>query len=244
VTAASTERCAGGAGSTRTGAEHQLDELVTAVAAILPPGVVFEGGCIADATEPVFGSEVALIAGAVLARRREFCAGRSYARRALSRLRIAPTAILRTQTRAPAWPQGVVGSISHSGQVCGVIVALADRLRAVGLDLEHQPALPQDTIAMVCGSDELQKASQALDAEPHVAAVRIFSIKESVYKAYRPAANEFLDFHDVHVEVDAARATFLASIINRFRAPLYDSRAISGHFGAASNLSYSVALKR
>lgn len=242
--AAFTEPHAGRAGSPRTGAGHQLDELITTIAGILPTGVVFEGGFIADATDVVFRSEFALIDSAAPARRREFRAGRSYARRALSRLRIAPAAILRTPTRAPAWPHGVVGSISHSGEACGVIVALADQLRAVGLDLEQQSALPHDTIAMICGLDELRNASRALDAEPQVAALRIFSIKESVYKAYRPVADEFLDFHDVHVEVDAARATFLASIINRSRAPLYESRAISGHFGVASDLSYSVALKR
>src|SRR5438876_615194 len=69
-------------------------------------------------TSWLFGEERALVAGASPVRRREFTAGRVCARDALQQLGGPRCAILRDPSRAPIWPEGFVGSISHAAGYC------------------------------------------------------------------------------------------------------------------------------
>ncbi|MGX9147748.1 hypothetical protein [Mesorhizobium sp. 128a] len=73
-----------------------------------------------------------------LRRRREFGWGRHHAREALRHLGFAPVAIL-SRDRAPLWPSGVVGSISHSSSDRGAAAlnSVAGHLR----DLANDPCL-------------------------------------------------------------------------------------------------------
>src|SRR3712207_1286527 len=51
-------------------------------------------------------------------RRREFAAGRQCARRALAHLGFAGVPLPASADRAPCWPVGVCGSISHTELFC------------------------------------------------------------------------------------------------------------------------------
>ena len=73
----------------------------------------------------LFPEEEALVAGAVTKRREEFAAGRNAARAALAGLGPPPCPLLRAGRRAPAWPQGIVGSITHCSGFCCAVVAPA-----------------------------------------------------------------------------------------------------------------------
>ena len=63
--------------------------------------------------DPLFPEEEALLLRAVSKRRNEFALSRTCARRALANIGVAPCSILRTSDRAPIWPSGIVGSITH-----------------------------------------------------------------------------------------------------------------------------------
>ena len=59
------------------------------------------------------------------------------------------------EDRAPVWPDGVVGSITHAGNFAAAAVAWAADIAALGIDLEQiiDPAAACD-IADVCMVDE------------------------------------------------------------------------------------------
>ena len=90
---------------------------------------------------PRFGAllppEREAVEGAVAKGVRESRAGRECGRQALVALGHAPVALPRLADRAPAWPDGVVGSISHCEGFCGAVVGWKARFAGLGLDVEQ-----------------------------------------------------------------------------------------------------------
>jgi enterobactin synthetase component D len=132
-----------------------------------------------------------LSGGAVLKRRRAFAVGRVAARDALERLLLhPPLPVLPGLDREPCWPEGVVGSISHSGGWGLAAVDRVNRTMALGLDLEYLPELSGMEIAsFVADIDELQW----IGADPR-RLLALFSAKESVYKALYPSCRAYFGF--------------------------------------------------
>src|SRR5262249_36184567 len=128
---------------------------IPAIRHLLPAGTVISGGDLRPSDGNIFPEEEKLVASAVEKRRREFFAGRIYARQALLELGQDPVPILRTSGRAPIWPDGFVGSISHCASVCAAIVALASNFRGVGLDIDHDTPLGGDVTRLVCRPAEI-----------------------------------------------------------------------------------------
>ncbi|MDH4281639.1 MAG: hypothetical protein OEV36_03210, partial [Myxococcales bacterium] len=86
-------------------------------------------------------AEQEAVAGAAQTRIEQFTAGRLCSRIALNRLGVAvATPIPRGEDRAPIWPKGFVGSITHTDSWCAAAVARAEDFRSIGIDLE--PATP------------------------------------------------------------------------------------------------------
>jgi 4'-phosphopantetheinyl transferase EntD len=69
------------------------------------------------------------------ARAREFLAGRVAAHRALAALN-APNCSVARQARAPVWPTGFVGSISHSAGLAVALCASSQHYLALGIDIQ------------------------------------------------------------------------------------------------------------
>jgi 4'-phosphopantetheinyl transferase EntD len=140
------------------------------------------------------------IEGAAQTRIEQFTAGRVCSRRALARFGVAATTpILRGEDRAPIWPKGYVGSISHTDTWCAAAVARVDVIRAVGIDLEPATPLKEALWRRVCTPAERER----LKALPNSGLMGkiLFSAKESVYKCQYPITSEFLGFHAVEVEL-------------------------------------------
>jgi 4'-phosphopantetheinyl transferase EntD len=164
-------------------------------------------------------------------RRREFVAGRRRARQALAGLGIMDFALLPGDDRAPIWPSGVVGSITHTeaaGQsYCAVAVARRQDLDAIGIDAEAREGLPPDLWERVLDQGEQREALRA--PEPGVQARLVFSAKESVFKALYPQFKCFLDFPDVHVDCGADGA-FSAELRGAARDLTVPSTKLLGRF--------------
>jgi 4'-phosphopantetheinyl transferase EntD len=150
-------------------------------------------------------------------RRREFRAGRQCARRALAELGIRDFSLLPATDRAPVWPVGVIGSITHTeddrrdgGGYCGVAVARATEVQGIGIDAEPAVALPSDLWKRVLDDEEHQFALGMPD--PGLYARFVFSAKEAVYKAVYPIVRQFLDFSDVHIESASENGLFTAHL--------------------------------
>jgi len=140
------------------------------------------------------------VEGAAQTRIEQFTAGRVCARIALARLGVATTTpILRGEDRAPIWPRGFVGSISHTDTWCAAAVARADDLRSIGIDLEPATPLKEALWRRVCTPKERDWLESL--PEPGLTGKVLFSAKESVYKCQYPITTQFLGFHAVELEI-------------------------------------------
>ena len=149
------------------------------------------------------------VAGAAQTRVEQFTAGRICSHIALGRLGVASaTPILRGEDRAPIWPPGFVGSITHTDAWCAAAVARETDVRSIGIDLEPATPLKESLWRRVCTSGEREWLGGV--ANPGLMGKVVFSAKESVYKCQYPLTQQFLGFHAVQVEIEdgSFRAVF------------------------------------
>jgi 4'-phosphopantetheinyl transferase EntD len=174
---------------------------VSMIATLVPASASAEMFC--DAPEStMFSAEADAVAGAVVERRREFGTVRYCARRALRQLGVPPVPILPDADRAPRWPAGVVGSMTHCAGYRAAVVARSRELCGVGIDAEPHAALPPETAGLVLRDDERAHLASLAEAHPALHWDRIvFCAKEAVYKAWFPLTGRWLDFDDVSITV-------------------------------------------
>ena len=169
-----------------------------------------------DEAPPIHPEEATQVAGAIAKRRVEFAAGRACARRALTQLGIDSFVLKNGSDRAPRWPPGVVGSISHAGGVpggfCAVVVGRSRDVLALGLDIEVAAAVAPELWPRVANPRELAWLESQDPSERRGLATILFSAKECFYKARFPLCGEFLEFGEVEVALDPAGSTFEAGL--------------------------------
>lgn len=136
---------------------------------------------------------------AVPRRQREFAAGREAARDAMARIGVRPVAIPAGPDRAPIWPSGLVGSITHTNQLCVAIVGRRDQVHAVGIDIEEARPLQADLWETICTPEELVVVMSLPAAERGLQVTRLFCVKEAYYKWQHPQTQRMLEFSDVQV---------------------------------------------
>ena len=158
----------------------------------------------------LFDAEWEHIKNAVPKRRAEFGTARLCARRGLAAMGIAPAAILPGDDGCPAWPRGVVGSISHTADYCAVVLSRDPPVRSVGLDVETLQELEPGVLESILTPVErawMRAQPQALQAD---LAVVFFSAKEAYYKCQYPITRTFLEFGDVELELYPDAGRFVA----------------------------------
>lgn len=155
-------------------------------------------------------SEAHWVRSAQPERRAAFAAGRHLARRALAALGAPDTDLGRVPgagdapARAPDWPEGFTGSLSHSDRYCAVVVARRTAIAGIGLDLEATSRVRPAMLDRICTSDERARLRAAGDAQD--AGALHFAAKEAFYKLWHPLAGRALGFRDVELEIiDAQR---------------------------------------
>ena len=95
----------------------------------------------------------------------------------------------------PVWPDGIVGSYSHSGDASVAAWGRRNGLHALGVDLEASEALSSDASRIVTAKeDALFVRSVGKDYGR-----LLFSIKEAYYKAQYPITHEKIGFKKVVV---------------------------------------------
>ncbi len=134
-------------------------------------------------------------------RRRASGAARGLARDLLAELCAPPCAIGRDRDGVPLWPPGFAGSLAHDDAHALAAVARAEKVAALGVDLEPDAPLAPDLAELVATPAERARYDDALLRRPI-----LFVIKEAVFKALFPADRRFLDFHDIEVDLETGRA--------------------------------------
>jgi 4'-phosphopantetheinyl transferase EntD len=209
------------------------------IATLFPPGVVTVTATDEMPHGALYPEEEICIRRAVPKRRREFTAGRLCARKALAQLGIEEFPLLAGEDRAPRWPTGIVGSISHTDGYCGVAVARVGDVVSVGFDAELAEPLSSELTSLVCTPSELAHASR-LSAPGWTGWTKlIFSAKESTYKCYYPLARTMLEFPDVEVVLTPRTCSFTATIVRDAAPSACGIRRFHGRFAHDSAHFYT-----
>lgn len=183
-----------------------------------------------DREVELFPAEQEALGQAVEKRRREFITARACARDALGRLGIAPQPIPSGSRGEPVWPGGVVGSITHCAGYRACAVALDRDLTTIGIDAELAEPLPAGLIGDIALPEERRWIERLTAEDPGTCWDRLlFSIKESIYKAWFPLARSWLGFEDASVGIDPERGTFAAHLL--VPGPTLNGRHLDGFSG-------------
>lgn len=132
---------------------------------------------------------------AVDKRRAEFLAGRAVAKAALNTAGVAETDIPIGQGRAPLWPLGVSGSISHTNTKCIALVTRATGMQ-IGVDIEEiaEGSSLEAIFKVALDATEAGLIHKQNEIAPNLLSTLIFSAKETLFKALYPTVGEYFGF--------------------------------------------------
>ncbi len=144
----------------------------------------------------------------------EYARGRMAGRDALIHLG-APkdSPILRGENGEPLWPNGYLGSISHSGGIGVACVSRAGNYLGLGIDLENYEKKRQAGIFKKIATEKELAWINEDDEEVQKRGVLIFSIKESIYKAVYQAFKIRLTYMDAEVSPNLEQLDATVKII-------------------------------
>jgi 4'-phosphopantetheinyl transferase EntD len=180
-----------------------IASLSSRVCSLFPPGVA--AAELREKGDPslLLPEEAVHVGRAVAKRVQEFAAGRLCARQALAEFGIVDFPIRVADDRQAIWPDGLVGSITHTAGFCAAVVAERRRIASVGLDSEVVGDVKGEIWPSICAPIETAWIDSLPAAQRAAAVTLIFSAKEAFYKCQYPVTREFLDFLDVRVEAAA-----------------------------------------
>jgi 4'-phosphopantetheinyl transferase EntD len=177
----------------------------TVLSEILGPGIGLGIETVSgdDGLRPV---EAIAVSKAVPKRVAEFAAGRRAARKALGAIGHDASDLPAGPDRAPVWPKGMTGTITHDGDLALAAAARLEDVRSLGLDLTEAAPLPGGTRERILR----HVAEEGLtDLEARV----VFSAKESLYKALSPHVGFVFGFSAAAVRPDIERGSFEAWLL-------------------------------
>ena len=172
----------------------------TLLAALFPPDVHA-----AEQRHPgdpalLYPEEALHVRQAIAKRVGEFAAGRLCARQALAQLGIVDFPLAVGSDRRPQWPQGVVGSITHTHGFGGAVVAPRERYRGIGVDAEVIGRVKPALWEKICTPQEIAWLEQLGGREQERLGALIFSAKEAFYKCQYGLTESWVGFQDVMLD--------------------------------------------
>jgi len=142
------------------------------------------------------------VARSVTRRKVEFLAGRRCALEALHEQGAPVEDLPIGPDRAPVWPPGFLGSITHTDGLAAAVTVRSQGLRGIGIDIERIPNASglealRSTVLVDAEHGAVERLADAIGWP--MALTLVFSAKESVYKAAAKAAGRMFDFNAVEV---------------------------------------------
>ena len=188
-----------------------------------------------------FPAEIDELPRAVEKRRREYIAGRVAAHRAMEKLGLTARPVLANRSRAPSWPRGLTGSLSHNDTICVAAVARSSQVRSLGIDVEDDAPLAADLVATVCTLEERAWLATQPEAARGNLAKLIFSAKEAVYKCQYPVSHRVLEFTAVLVTPDTDTGQFEATFLES-SGPFPAHARLDGRFAVTGGLIHTAVV--
>jgi phosphopantetheine--protein transferase-like protein len=163
---------------------------------------------IADAGGSVEPEEYSSIKHAVEARQQEFSAGRMCARQALKHLGCFAGPLRKLPNRSIAWPEGIIGTVSHNETWCGAAVARRCDVAGIGLDMETVTRIGEKLWRRILTTEERTWLDRQPAAERQQWAALIFSAKEAVYKCIAALVPQRIGFMDAVIVPNLQEGVF------------------------------------
>lgn len=166
------------------------------------------------------------LTNAAIKRQCEYLAGRWCVLQAQKNLKFAEQVPCIGADRAPQWPAGQVGSISHSHSQAVAIVADSLHWQGIGVDIEVcLSAARAQRLAGEILTDEELSAWQSLPESAQAAHVTLaFCLKEALFKTLYPLTQTRFYFHDAHVVLSSEATSSKGQaqlILNRELSPAW-----------------------
>ncbi|MFK7993507.1 MAG: 4'-phosphopantetheinyl transferase [Granulosicoccus sp.] len=154
---------------------------------------------VADHTHELYEEELAIIKTAAQLRRNTFSSGRSCARAVMLEAGLPTCALQRFNDGSVQWPEGLLGSLSHTNEWAVAAIAVTSMCEAkhIGIDLERIKPLEEGVINLIATPVEREELMAANSPVWH--AMALFSLKESIYKCLARDFGHFIEFHDVEI---------------------------------------------
>ncbi len=165
-------------------------------AALRPHGVVLGIALEKDAAADLAPAEAALGREAAPSRLDDLRRGRTAARRALRTLGASETTVLREPNGAPVFPEGFVGSISHTAGRALAAIGRTEQVGGLGVDVEKIEPGVQEDLADLFPLAECQAFATCFGLSEEASAIARFSLSESVYKAASVYLRRWIDFDE------------------------------------------------
>jgi len=194
-----------------------------------------ECSAVSDCTSQLSAVERVGIEHSSLLRRSCYSSGRACAQRVLADLSQPEQPLPAQADGSVQWPVDIVGSISHTDVWALAAAARPSESDAIGIGVDLEQISPvSENVLKLIALDEERKALIQLDEEASQA-IRLFSLKESIYKCLRPLFGEFIRFHDVELRALSSSAPQVVfhnrELENRFNPNKLELRwrVVAGH---------------
>jgi len=195
------------------------------------PDHVFTECCrIEDKEYALCREEAAAVQKAVAGRRSEFGAGRMCARKALEKMEIHDCVLARQLDGSPAWPPGIVGTISHSDVWCGAAVARQSDYLGIGLDIEAIDRVTSSIARKVLTGGEKEWVGRQTEDESGKWYTLIFSAKESIYKCLSPLMDKGPRFTDAQIIPRADDISFEVRLTDKIASRITPCATLRGNY--------------
>ena len=173
-------------------------------------------------------------------RKIDFITGRLCVAQALSALdpkRVWPPVTMGLD-RLPLWPEGIVGSITHTEGFTSACVALATDFDSVGIDAEKiMPLAQAEKIRKAISFESEIKLMQSDGFELAAALSLIFSAKESLFKCLYPLVQINFGFLDAELSsLDTGKEIFSIQLLRELSGKFGKGTTISGNFTMSESL--------
>lgn len=182
------------------------------------------------------------LTNAVNKRKAEYLAGRYAAREALKELTQQNYQIPIGDNRAPQWPDGISGSITHTETYALAAVSYFSDHQTIGVDLEPwiSPRLAKELAPRITDTYE-QALLEQCELEFHQGITLIFSAKESLYKALYPQAKQFFGFEDARVDwIDPNGGQFRITLLKSLSATYPEGWQAVGRYFAHGDVILTI----
>lgn len=163
-----------------------------------------------DGLDPL---ERTLVSQAVDVRKAEFGDARWCAHQALSELG-ATGPVLRGERGMPLFPDGFVGSITHTQGFRAAVAVPYSSVRSIGIDAEPADVLPEGVFDAIARASEVPQMSTLVAAGVTCPDRLLFCAKEATYKAWFPMTQRWLDFDQAEISL-RADGTLISYILVR-----------------------------